>query len=272
MQDLKVRLIQANLVWEDVDANLKMLAELAGKPDGLDLIVLPEMFSTGFSMRPESFAKENSKKVLPFMNKLAKDHNALIAGSVIWEESGSYFNRMFLVSPNDKIAYYDKRHCFTLVGEEKHYAPGKRKIIVHWRGWRLCPMVCYDLRFPVWSRNNLNESNQPSYDLLFYVANWPERRRHAWRSLLPARAIENMAFVLGANRVGEDGNGINHSGDSAGFDPLGQGLGEWSHEEGAFDLVLSAESLTEAREKFGFWRDGDHFSVSDAEIEYLDLN
>lgn len=273
MQDLKIRLVQADLVWEDIEANLDRLSEMLSGSDGeTDLILLPEMFSTGFSMNPERFAARNEDLIRPFMLRLAKKHGALIGGSVIMEEGGEYFNRFLLMSPEGKSAIYDKRHCFTLAGEEKHYSPGKKKVVINWRGWRICPLVCYDLRFPVWSRNALNSEGQPSYDLLLYVANWPERRREAWRALLPARAIENMAFVAAVNRVGEDGNGVSHSGDSAVYDPIGEQLGEWSYEEGVFDTVISAARLGESRERFGFWRDGDQFSVSDAETEFVDLN
>lgn len=272
MQDLKICLIQANLLWEDIPGNLQKLEGLVNSKERTsDLIMLPEMFSTGFSMRPGDFAERNSREAIPFMHDLAKKQQAAVCGSLIIQEEGAFFNRLFFVTPNGEQAIYDKRHLFTFVGEENYYSAGKKRLIIDYRGWRICPMVCYDLRFPAWSRNRLKEGPL-EYDLLLYVANWPERRRLAWRSLLRARAIENLAFVAGVNRIGKDGNDIDHSGDSSLFNPIGECLGEYTNQEGRFDFHLSSESLLKLRERFGFWRDGDAFEISAASTQVVRLS
>ena len=272
MQDLKLSLVQADLLWENIPGNLELISTLVDSiPSETDIVILPEMFSTGFSMDPARFAAKNKSLGIPFMKELAEKHEVAVCGSLILEDDGDFFNRLLFVTKSGEFVSYDKRHLFTFVGEEKHYSAGGEKLVIEFQGWRICPMVCYDLRFPVWSRNRLLEGDL-EYDFLFYVANWPERRRLAWRSLLRARAIENLAFVAGVNRIGEDGNGISHSGDSALYDPLGSCLGEYTHQQGVFNFLLSGTDLQECRERFGFWRDGDRFSYSDASSVFVKLN
>jgi predicted amidohydrolase len=255
MQDLRITLVQTALHWENATENRKhfdaLLSEV--KPGSTDLIVLPEMFSTGFSMQPDVLAETMDGPTVLWMLQKAAALNAVITGSIIIHEHGHYYNRLVWMRPDGTYATYDKRHLFSLAGEEKHYSAGKERLIVDLKGWGVCPLVCYDLRFPVWSRN------RKDYDLLLYVANWPERRSYAWKQLLIARAIENQSYVAGVNRIGTDGNQTAHSGDSALIDPLGEVLFTKAHEPFTETFTLSHTHLTEVRDKFRFLDDGDDF-------------
>ncbi len=260
MSQLLVTLVQANLQWEDKQANLQMLEQqiqAIGQPT--QLVVLPEMFSTGFSMQPEKLAETMEGPSVQWMKSMATQHKIILTGSLITEAAGQYFNRLIWMLPNGTYGYYDKRHRFAFAGEDQHYSNGNKRLIASVNGWKINLQICYDLRFPVWARQQNTE--QPEYDVLVYVANWPERRSHAWKSLLIARAIENQCYVIGVNRVGEDGNGINHSGDGMVVDPLGQVLYTHAHEVGTHTMPLDKIFLEEVRTKFPFWKDADPFQI-----------
>lgn len=255
---LKTALLQADLKWEDAAANRDLFEKEIQRLSGdVDLIILPEMFSTGFSMNAEALAEPTGGPTLQWMQEMAKERDAAVTGSVIVQEDGKYYNRLYFVHPDRHVEKYDKRHTFTLAGENETYASGKERLIVDFRGWKICPLVCYDLRFPVWARNT------EDYDLLIFVANWPSVRVRAWDALLQARAIENMAYCIGVNRVGEDGNGHPYPGHSVVFDGLGQALNSPSITE-AFteEIVLDKRHLEETRGKLRFLQDRDKFEIS----------
>jgi omega-amidase len=272
MSTLTVTTIQADLQWEDKCANLRRLEE---KIDGIDLhtelVVLPEMFSTGFSMRPEALAEPMDGPTVSWMRSVAVRKKIILTGSVIIEENGNYFNRLIWMLPNGQHGYYDKRHRFAYAGEGDHYTAGHKRLVASVKGWKVLLLVCYDLRFPVWSRQQPPDpaAEAPAraalealeYDLIIYIANWPERRSHAWKTLLQARAIENQSYVVGVNRVGDDGNHIAHTGDSMIIDPLGETLYHAAPKEEVFTLTLKKEHLETVRQRFPFWRDADHFSI-----------
>jgi omega-amidase len=264
MNDLKITLIQSNLHWEDKEKNLELFSQkIAAITETTDLIILPEMFSTGFSMNPEKFAEPMGGFTIQWMQQKAKEKNCVITGSVICEEKETYFNRLVWMNPDGTYSTYDKRHLFRMAGEEKCYGAGEKKIIMNLKGWKICPLICYDLRFPVWSRNT-KEAQQaiPAYDVLIYVANWPERRAHAWKTLLLARAIENQSFVIGVNRIGNDGNEIYHSGDSAVINPKGEIISKIkSKEEATETITLNYDELTEFRKSFPVILDADDFEI-----------
>ena len=255
-------LIQTQLHWEDKNANLQMLEQkINAISQQTYVVVLPEMFSTGFSMKPEQFAEKMDGPTVQWMKNLAASKKTIITGSIIVEENGNYFNRLIWMLPNGQYGYYDKRHLFAYGEEDKHYTAGTKRLIASVNGWKINLMVCYDLRFPVWARQQFDEKQNFEYDVLIYVANWPERRSSAWKSLLQARAIENQCYVIGVNRVGNDGNNIYHSGDSMVIDPIGEVLYQKSDEEDLFTIQLSEKHLKEVREKFQFWRDADSFEI-----------
>ncbi len=225
-EKLKIAFIQANLHWEDAEANRKLFSkEIEKISDEVELIILPEMFTTGFSMNAENLAEKTEAKTLAWMKDWAKKKSAAITGSVIITENFNYYNRLFFVFPDGSYKLYDKRHTFTLAKEDETYTAGKDRLIVDYKGWKICPLICYDLRFPVFARNT------EDYDLLIYVANWPEKRVNAWDALLKARAIENMSFCVGLNRTGKDGDGYVYNGHSAVYDTLGHNLTELDREE-----------------------------------------
>jgi omega-amidase len=260
MSQLLVTLIQTNLHWEDKAANLQMLEEQIqeiGQPT--QLVVLPEMFSTGFSMQPEKLAETMDGPSIQWMRSMAIKHKIILTGSLIIEEAGQYFNRLIWMLPNGSHGHYDKRHRFAFAGEDQHYSNGNKRLIASVNGWKVNLQICYDLRFPVWARQQTTD--QPEYDLLIYVANWPERRSHAWKSLLIARAIENQCYVIGVNRVGEDGKGISHSGDSMVIDPLGEVLFSKTKEACTHTIALNKSTVEEVRSKFPFWKDADPFQI-----------
>jgi omega-amidase len=284
---LTITTIQTNLRWEDKAANLQYLEEkILAIREPTEVVVLPEMFSTGFSMKPQQLAEKMDGPTMAWMKTTAAQKKIILTGSIIIEEKGNYFNRLIWMLPNGQYGYYDKRHRFAYAGENEQYTAGHKRLIASVKGWRVLPLVCYDLRFPVWSRQTPAGPSPPDrqhpsvlgagpasarpisdtpasfeYDLLIYVANWPERRSHAWKTLLQARAIENQCFVVGLNRIGNDGNNIYHSGDSMIIDPLGVPLYQGGREETVFTYTLWKEKLDEIRTRFPFWRDADHFSI-----------
>jgi predicted amidohydrolase len=279
MPPLTITLIQPDLRWEDKAANLELLStRIDAIEEKTHLVILPEMFSTGFSMRPEALAEPMNGPSVAWMKKMAARKKVILTGSLIIEEKGRYFNRLIWMLPNGQYGTYDKRHRFAYAGEHEHYTAGHKRLIASVNGWKVNLQVCYDLRFPVWSRQQLQEPEphdpptadqtvppagtlEPEYDLLVYVANWPERRSHAWKTLLQARAIENQAYVAGVNRVGNDGNNIYHSGDSMVIDPLGEVLYHAPKEESIFTCTLQPEKLEEVRTRFPFWQDSDHYTI-----------
>lgn len=262
MPVLSTTLIQTALHWENKEANLKMFEEkIGGLSDVGHVIILPEMFSTGFSMRPEVLAETMDGPSVAWMRSLAKKYKRIVTGSLMIEEDGSYFNRAIWMLPTGQYAFYDKRHLFAYAGEDQHYTPGSKRLIASVNGWRVNLQICYDLRFPVWSRQAREEQPGSEYDLLIFVANWPERRNHAWKTLLQARAIENQCFVIGVNRVGNDGNNVYHSGDSMVVDPMGAVCYHKAHEEDVHTITLDKEQLEQVREKLPFWKDADQFNI-----------
>lgn len=263
MNNLRISLIQANLNWENIPANLAMFSDKIASVEHTDLIILPEMFTTGFSMNAKLMAEEMDGSTVQWMQKIAQEKQCAVTGSAIIAEDENFYNRLIWVNPNGSVQTYDKRHLFSLSDEPKIFLAGSERLIVDLKGWKICPMVCYDLRFPVWSRNGLNtETGEAEYDLLVYVANWPERRNHAWKSLLVARAIENQAYVAGVNRVGADANGMTHTGDSMVIDALGQTIYHKANEEDIFTCELNYEELKKVRAQLSFLKDADAFEVS----------
>lgn len=262
MSDIRFSLIQANLQWEDKSANLRMFENKIGPLAGqTDIVILPEMFSTSFSMRPEMFAETMPGPTVQWMRELASKLRLILTGSLIIEEDGKYFNRLLWMLPDGNFGYYDKRHLFGFADEDKHYSAGSKRLIASVKGWKINLQVCYDLRFPVWARQS-GSPTEPEYDVLVYVANWPQRRNHAWKTLLQARAIENQCFCFGVNRVGTDGNGIFHSGESMVVDPMGEVLYSGSGDEEVFTIKLEKSHLNSVREKFPFLKDRDGFVIS----------
>jgi len=253
---LNITLLQSDMVWEDKQANLAHYEQLIAFAKDKEVVVLPEMFSTGFSMAPERLAEPMSGPSVQWMKNMARQHRCILTGSLIIENEGKYFNRLLWVQPDGNLGYYDKRHLFGYADEDKHYSPGERRLIAQVKGWRICLMVCYDLRFPVWSRNFDN-----AYDVLIYVANWPERRSLAWKTLLQARAIENQSYVIGVNRVGKDGNDISYSGDSSVFGPLGETIWQQHLEAAVHTVTLDREKLLDTRSHYPFLNDADKFMI-----------
>lgn len=254
-QNLIVSLVQSAIIWEDKVANTAQYEQLiAAAPEKKEVVILPEMFSTGFSMAPEKLAETMDGPTVAWMKQLAARQQIILAGSLIIEEEGAYYNRFIWMQPDGRHYHYDKRHLFAYADEDKHYAAGSRKLIVQVKGWKICPLVCYDLRFPVWARNAGAE-----YDVLLYVANWPARRSLAWTTLLQARAIENQAYTIGVNRIGEDGKGIVYSGDSVVNSPLGEHLLAPGAKAGLHTITLSKEPLTQTRAQLPFLKDADKF-------------
>ncbi|HEX6914396.1 MAG TPA: amidohydrolase [Chitinophagaceae bacterium] len=266
MSQLTITVIQTPLYWEDRAHNLEMLEQKIRSIDSqTEVIILPEMFSTGFSMRPEVLSETMEGESVQWMKKLAKEKRAIITGSLIIRDGDDYFNRLIWMQPDGRFGHYDKRHLFAYGGEDQHYAAGNRRLIASVKGWKINLLICYDLRFPAWARHQFaTTGGAPEYDLLVYVANWPERRNLAWKTLLQARAIENQCFVAGVNRVGHDGNDIYYSGDSMIVNPMGEVLYTREHTEDIFTITLDQKELEEVRTKLPFWKDGDKFMILDA--------
>ena len=257
MSTLNVTIAQAQLHWHDPAANRQMFAEmLQPLAEPTDLIVLPEMFTTGFTMDAPGQAEAMDGDSIEWMRATAARHRASVCGSLIIEEAGQYFNRFICMDPDGQHVSYDKRHLFRLADEHNHYTAGAEVCTFDIKGWRICPMICYDLRFPVWSRNTVD------YDLLLYVANWPNRRHFAWQTLLRARAIENLCYLAGVNRTGVDGNDLPYAGGSAIIDYLGAELADLGEGIGIATATLELDKLRSFRERFAFHVDADEFSIS----------
>lgn len=261
MQDLTISLIQSNLVWEDKAANLGHFEDcIRALPPMTQVVVLPEMFSTGFSMEPARLAEPMDGPTLSWMKDTARSCRKILTGSFIATEEGRYYNRLVWMLPNGQYYHYDKRHLFGYAGEDRAYTAGEKRLIVQVNGWKLCLQVCYDLRFPVWARQKPGDDSG-WYDILLYVANWPQRRSHPWKTLLQARAIENQCYVIGLNRVGEDGNGIYHSGDSAVIDPVGTTLWQQADSPAIYTHTFRKADLQVVRSQFPFLGDADPFML-----------
>jgi predicted amidohydrolase len=253
---MKIALIQSELVWENPSENLKLLQEKINSiASDVGLIVLPEMFTSGFTMNPKDVAETMQGDTILWLKATAKAKNCALTGSIVIEENGNYFNRLVFVFPDGTIQKYDKRHLFTLAGEDKIYTSGTEKRIVDYKGFKICPLICYDLRFPVFARNVEN------YDVLLYVANWPKPRINAWDILLKARAVENMSYVVGVNRTGLDGNQHEYIGHSQVVDFLGNYLLEPQEHEGIFIVELDKNTMLQTRAKFAFLNDKDDFQI-----------
>lgn len=261
-QDLTISLIQADLYWEQIDANLAMFEELIWSIDKTDLVVLPEMFTTGFSMNAEKLAEPSGGKTFKWMRQMATQRQVAITGSYIVKESGQYFNRLFFVYPDGSSNQYDKKHLFNLADEGDTYTAGTDRLILEYKGWKIHPLICYDLRFPVWARSRKSDESLYEYDLLLYVANWPDTRVNAWDGLLTARAIENLSYCVGVNRIGVDGVSKNYNGHSGAYSPKGDQLLFSENEEQVLTTTLSFEEITSYRKDFPFQADADDFSTS----------
>lgn len=263
MSTLTVTTIQTNLHWEDKAANLAMLEEkIIGIKEKTELVILPEMFSTGFSMKPEVLAETMEGETVRWMQRIAKEKKVILTGSLIIKEENEetvYYNRLIWMLPNGRYGVYDKRHLFAYGEEDQHYTAGNKRLIASVKGWKINLMICYDLRFPVWARQTPGET--PEYDLLIYVANWPDRRNHAWKTLLQARAIENQCYVVGVNRVGHDVNNNYHTGDTMIAGPLGEVLYHKQDQEDVFTMTLDKSALDALRNKLPFLKDADEFLI-----------
>lgn len=258
---MKVTIIQTKLFWEDREKNIEHFNHLLSKiNEPTDLIVLPEMFTTGFSMHPEKIAEEHLGLTFNWLTTKAKEKKAVITGSVAIKYNHQFYNRLHWVEPNGNSSFYDKRHLFRMAKEDEKYTPGKEKIINQISDMTIMPLICYDLRFPVWARNF--KKQKPIYDVLIYVANWPEIRSYQWKQLLIARAIENQCFVIGVNRIGIDGNNVNHSGDSLIINPRGEIINNpKSNEESIETITLNKNYLNDFRKIFPVGLDADEFDI-----------
>jgi omega-amidase len=256
--DLNITIVQSDIVWENKTENLKMFSEkLSSLSVTTDLIILPEMFNTGFTMQSEVFSEEKDGPTLEWMRSIALQKNCVLTGSYIVKEANQYFNRLVWMKPDGEYHYYNKRHLFRMAEEHLRFAQGRERVIFKIKGWRICPLICYDLRFPVWSRN------RNDFDLLIYIASWPAKRNHAWKTLLAARAIENLCYVAGVNRVGTDGHEVEYSGDSVLIDPKGFPLVAIKPmEEEIVNLNLSYDNLNSFRESFPAYLDADEYQVN----------
>ncbi len=257
-RNLIVSLVQNDIFWENKEKNFENISNLISKIEKTDLIILPEMFSTGFSMNVEMLAEGEDEKTFQFLREMAKQKDAMMAGSMIFRENNSIFNRFVAMKPDGEYYFYDKRHLFRMGNEDSFYSAGKRKTIFQWREWNICPLICYDLRFPVWSRNVESQF----YDLLIYVANFPQARREVWTTLLKARAIENFAYLVGVNRIGKDVTS-EYSGDSAAIHPKGFVLTNITPNVEMVETVeLRKNEILELREKFPAYLDADKFEIT----------
>ncbi len=258
MSTLKITLIQTHLFWEDKGANLALLEQkIVNLEEPTEVVILPEMFTTGFSMQPTLHAETMEGPSVQWMRRIAMTQKIILTGSLIIEEKGHYYNRLIWMLPNGEFGYYDKRHLFAFAGEDQNYTAGNKRLIASVKGWKINLQICYDLRFPTWAR----QAAPNEYDVLVYVANWPEKRSHAWKTLLVARAIENQAFVVGVNRVGLDGKNIAHSGNSMVVGPLGEVLYHSADQESVFQITLQRDELEQTRAQFPFWKDADFFTI-----------
>jgi predicted amidohydrolase len=272
MQDLKITLVQSDLHWEDIEANLAMFEEKIWRiGNTTDVIVLPEMFTTGFTMAAPRLAEHMNMRTFKWMKQMADQTGALILGSYIVTVHERYYNRLLWMEPGGVFKTYDKRHLFRMANEHKTYAPGESLLIGTWKGWRICPLVCYDLRFPVWSRNTWDfNARRLSYDVAVYVANWPTARIEAWSTLLKARAIENLSYVVGVNRIGQDGTGVEHNGNSAVISPKGEAIYTNEGADITRTIELSSNSLSAFRDRFPAYMDADEFTIEFEQFEEKD--
>jgi len=261
---LTISLIQSDLHWQNSTANLIMFEEKISQIEQKsDLIILPEMFNSGFTMETEKVAELIKSTTFEWMHQQAQQNEAVIMGSCIVQDNNQYFNRLIWMSPDGTFATYDKRHLFRMANEHQHFSAGQKRLIQTLKGVRICPMICYDLRFPVWSRNTKNTDGNLDFDLLIYVANWPQARSSAWSNLLKARAIENLAYCIGVNRVGIDGNNITYSGDSAVIDFKGEELVHLPAQEVIQTITLDFDELSDYRTKFPAHFDADKFELTE---------
>jgi len=258
MNPLRITIVQSQLHWEDTAANLQMFTDKLTHVSDTDLIVLPETFSTGFSMQAVHLAEGMDGTAVNWMRKTAAEKNAVITGSLIIKEGNEIYNRLIWMQPDGKFNYYNKRHRFSIGGEGEVFTAGAERIIVELNGWKICPLICYDLRFPVWSRNTAEDG----YDVLLYVANWPERRIQAWKYLLVARAIENQCYTVGVNCIGTDGNDIYSTGDSMVIDALGNIVYHSPRQDDIHTVELSYADLQKLRTDLPFLKDADSFEVN----------
>ncbi len=254
-ESLRIGLAQFNITWENREANLLQVQQLLHFEEYVDLLILPEMWSTGFSMDPQRIAESHPGPALSWMMEVAGKHNLTIVGSLSVEEGGKYYNRLYFVHPEGHIDHYDKKHLFSYGKEDQYYTSGQQRTAVHIKGWKIMPIICYDLRFPAWCRNTVD------YDLMIVVANWPTPRIHHWDTLLKARAIENQCYIAGVNRIGIDGNGLHYPGHSSIIDMNGIPLLEMKDKEEVGIMNLDREFLTQYREHFRFLQDRDDFQI-----------
>ncbi|MEO5910793.1 MAG: amidohydrolase [Pelobium sp.] len=258
MSQLKITLLQAYLFWENIDKNLQNISlKLSAIREKTDLIILPEMFNTGFSMNASELAEEMDGKTMKWMHEKADRFDAVVTGSLIIKEEGNHYNRLIWMQPDGVYQYYDKKHLFGLGGEDKVYTAGNKRLIVELNGWKIMPAICYDLRFPVWLRNK-----DEYYDLLLVIASWPEKRAAHWRTLIPARAVENQSFIIALNRVGHDGNEVYHSGDTTCLDPQGNVVYYKRDEEDLYTFTINKDEVAKAREQMPFLKDADDFDLT----------
>ena len=258
MSTLKISLIQPHLYWEDKGANLALLEQkILGMEGPTEIVILPEMFNTGFSMRPALYAETMDGPTVQWMRRIAMAQKIILTGSLMIQEGTQFYNRLIWMLPNGELGHYDKRHLFAFAGEDQYYTAGNKRLIASVKGWKINLQICYDLRFPVWAR----QTTPYEYDVLVYIANWPEKRSHAWKTLLVARAIENQSFVVGVNRVGIDGNDIAHSGNSMVVGPMGEVLYHCAEQESVFQITLQRDELEQTRGQFPFWKDADFFTI-----------
>lgn len=261
MQDLRIAFIQSELHWHNPQANRSMFEEkIWDINSSVDIIILPEMFTTGFTMDALNQAEVMGTTTVKWMEQIAAQTKAVLTGSIIIKEHGNYYNRLIWMYPDGHYQHYDKRHLFRYAGEHNDYTPGKERLIVDLKGWKICPQICYDLRFPIWSRNNYIDG-KAAFDLLIYVANWPEKRVNAWDTLLEARAIENLAYTVGVNRIGKDENGVGYCGHSAAYNYNGEVLHAPQDHEQIVVLELKYDLLEQFRKRFPFYLDADKFEI-----------
>ncbi|CAN5301887.1 nitrilase family protein [soil metagenome] len=264
MQTLTLTLIQTDVFWENKEQNFLMLTDkIRNIKEKTEVIILPEMFSTGFSMNAEMLAEDMNGPTVHWMKKMAAEKKAILTGSIIIREQDKFYNRLIWMLPTGDYGVYDKRHLFAFGEEDQHYTAGNKRLIASVKGWKINLQICYDLRFPVWSRQSpdAEKINEPEFDILIFVANWPEKRSHAWKTLLQARAIENQSYTIGVNRVGNDGKNIYYNGNSMITDPLGEVLYTKAIGEEVFTYTISKEKLEEVRSKFPFGKDADKFRL-----------
>src|SRR5690554_2140882 len=250
MDKIKLTILQSDIIWEQKAANIENYDRLLAQTTETDVIVLPEMFTTGFTMHPEHLKETMDGPSVSWMKDTAREKNAAVTGTLIIEDENKHYNRCLWVFPDGTVKHYDKRHLFSMGDESKYYAAGSQRLVVDFRGWRFCPLICYDLRFPIWSRNNDN------YDVLLYLTNWPSSRHYVWKSLMVARAIENQAYCVGVNRIGFDGEDTAYEGDSALIDPKGFATFIGDHEK-AETFQISYKELHQFRESFPVLKDQD---------------